>query len=460
MIKMKKIISAALAAAMLLAGCAPQAVSTEPESSVTTEYSLTVTQAQYPDFPEYVNYLDYEDDWDAFDQAHEAYWTSLQEIRGDGVQEGYTDTLKDFVSTSSSQLLTGSGGKNVLYSPVNLYMALAMLAEITDDSSRSQVLELLGQNDVTTLRQQSQNIWRQLYLDDGVASLVLGNSLWLNRDFSFHQSTLDTLAENYYASSFQGKFGSDQLNDALSQWLSDQTGGLLEDLSQDIQTQPVNEAGDANLMMLLSTVYFHDQWATKFNENYNQTGTFTTGSGEEVQAEYMTAIRNGSYTAVEGYTASSLRFEQTSSMLFILPDEGKTVDDIINDGVIDQLLAQGFETYGEVDWMLPKFDVSCRTDLEESLQAMGITDVFDMEQSDFSPLTDTPLVYISKAVTAARVKIDEKGCEAASFVEMEAATGAAMPQGRCEMHLTRPFVFVITGVQNVPLFIGVVNQPG
>lgn len=451
---MKKLICLALAAAMLCAGCSGKTESVQ----VDTEYPLAVAQAEYPKFPEFVNSLDYEDDWDAFSQANDSYDAALEDIRGDGVKSAFAQSLGDFIAAADSQLLTGDNTENSLYSPVNLYMALAMLAEMTHGDSRDQILDLLGRSDMKNVREQSQSLWRQLYRDDGVASLVLGNSLWMNQDFSFKQDTLDILAKNYYASSFRGEFGSDQLNDTLNQWLNQQTGGLLKDQAANIKTQKTNENGDANMLLMLSTVYFRDQWTSEFNERFNQSGTFTTGAGEEVQAEYMTAVRSGSYTAAEGYTASRLSFQQTGSMLFILPDEGKTVDDIINGGVIQEVLSSGLQSYGEVDWMLPKFDVSCQLDLAESLKSLGVTDVFDMGQSDFSPLTDTPMVYISKAVSATRVKIDEKGCEAASFVEMEMATGAAMPQGLCEMHLTRPFVFVVTGVENVPLFVGVINN--
>ena len=40
--------------------------------------------------------------------------------------------------------LGGKEGENAAYSPVNVYMALAMLAELTDGASRQQILDLLG----------------------------------------------------------------------------------------------------------------------------------------------------------------------------------------------------------------------------------------------------------------------------------------------------------------------------
>lgn len=54
--------------------------------------------------------------------------------------EGYDD----FVAGSAARFLTDTGGENAVYSPLSAYMALAMLAELTDGESRNQLLGALG----------------------------------------------------------------------------------------------------------------------------------------------------------------------------------------------------------------------------------------------------------------------------------------------------------------------------
>ena len=58
---------------------------------------------------------------------------------------------------------------------------------------------------------------------------VLASSLWLRDGTNYVQSTLDTLAKTYYASTFSGEMGSDDYNKALQSWLNEQTGGLLQE---------------------------------------------------------------------------------------------------------------------------------------------------------------------------------------------------------------------------------------
>ena len=118
---------------------------------------------------------------------------------------------------------------------------------------------------------------------------------------------------------------------------------------------------------------------------------------------------------------------------------------------------------GKLIWSVPKFDVSTDLELTDALKALGVSDVFDFDRADFSPLVDFDRFDKAVAVTqvqhAARVKIDEKGCEAAAFTAITAECTSAMPEELpvIEMDMDRPFAFLITGVDGLPLFVGTVN---
>ena len=114
-----------------------------------------------------------------------------------------------------------------------------------------------------------------------------------------------------------------------------------------------------------------------------------------------------------------------------------------------------------VHMTVPKFDVSSQTQLQDGLQALGVTDVFDAAKADFSPMTDADGLFVSDATHGVRVKIDEQGCEAAAYT-MIATPGAAPPGTdiqEIDFTADRPFLFCITGANDLPLFVGVVNQP-
>ena len=60
---------------------------------------------------------------------------------------------------------------------------------------------------------------------------------------------------------------------------------------------------------------------------------------------------------------------------------------------------------------------------------------------------------------AARVRIDEEGCEAAAYTVLGMPASAMPPDGEIDVTLDRPFLFAITGSDGLPLFVGIVNQP-
>ena len=55
--------------------------------------------------------------------------------------------------------------------------------------------------------------------------------------------------------------------------------------------------------------------------------------------------------------------------------------------------------------------------------------------------------------------VDEEGVTAAAYTLMQDAGAGRPPQEEIEFRLDRPFLFAIMGTGDVPLFVGVVNQP-
>ena len=55
--------------------------------------------------------------------------------------------------------------------------------------------------------------------------------------------------------------------------------------------------------------------------------------------------------------------------------------------------------------------------------------------------------------------IDEDGCTAAAFTVMSVDAMSAPPTEEVDFVLDRPFLFVLTGADGSPLFVGIVRQP-
>lgn len=371
-------------------------------------------------------------------------------------------TVQQFATASMPVFLGDAGEENRVYSPVNLYMALEMMAEITDGETRRQVLEVLGVDGLDSLRSQATALWESTYRNNDTVTTTLGSSIWLNQDIDFNQSTLNTLAKTYYASSYQGEMGSEELNTALQNWLNEQTGGLLEEQAGQVKLR------SDTVIAWATTIYFKAPWAEEFWTE-NTTQEVFHGAAGDVTCDFMHRDEAMPYHWGDHYTAISRSLRGSGRMWLILPNEGTEVTELLADPQVEELINGSWESwepdfckYAMVRQSIPKFDVSGDLDLQEGLETMGITDAFQPGLADFTPLTAKPEehdgIYVSQAEHAARVVIDEEGVVAAAYTEMAAAEGAMMVEDEVDFVLDRPFLFVIQNYDGVTLFAGIVNQ--
>lgn len=373
--------------------------------------------------------------------------------------------LTDFFAQSLAQTLSGSE-ENATYSPVNLYMALCLMAEVSD--SNEQILELLNADSREALRQQANLIWNATYRDDGDQTL-LANSVWLDNGLDYNQAVMDTLAESYYTDVYQGNLQSGRIGKAIQNWLNGNTGRMLKSDVDKLDVDPMT------VMLLYSTVYYQAKWveSVEFNKSMNTDGKFHAPGGD-LDCTFMNKKEmQTNYYWAEDFGAVSLGLKDGNRMWLLLPDEGKTTDDVLLAEELSPLLfSDPFESeyanskYVKVNLSLPKFDIRASGNLQEDLQAMGVTDVFSPETADFSgtlyghrDFGDDFAPYFSAVNQATRVAIDEKGVTAASYIEIPGVGAAQPPEEIIDFILDRPFVFVITSRYNVPLFAGVVNEP-
>lgn len=421
----------------------------EPAYTQEPVANFLVSKAVYPEMVPYPGEF-------ASDEEYDAWQTSVNAQKSQ--PSGYKDGLDGFFADSTAQFLSGAGTENRVYSPLNVYMALALLAETTDGDSRQQILDLLGADSIESLRKQANAVWHASYRDDGIVTTRLANSLWLRDDMAYNQDTADTLARKYYASTFRGEMGSDAYTEALRSWLSEQTGGLLDGYISDLKLSP------ETVLALASTIYYKAGWDDEFFAGVTSSDVFHTPDGD-VERDFMHQTRTGFVYRGEGFTAVSKHMRESGWMWLILPDEGTDMNTVLAGNMMPLLLGDGdsvSQNYYNIHLSLPKFDVSSRMDLAADLRALGVTDVFDGSAADFSPITDARGVFVGKVEHAARVTVDEEGVEAAAYTVIE-APGAA--PGEPELPedyyftLDRPFLFAITGADGLPLFVGVVNQP-
>ncbi|WP_432666623.1 serpin family protein [Wukongibacter baidiensis] len=395
------------------------------------------------DYPPAVGFDDYD--------GKRAVWDNNE------VSDAFIQGLSNFSADTIAELLiTSNSSENTMYSPISLHMALALSSSGASSETQKEILLTMHMKDlgIEELEKQTGNLFRLIYKDNEIGKLKLANSLWLDRKESFKEDYLKTVLEDYYASLYAVDFSKKETEKLISKWIADNSNGTLKG------SVPVNEE---QILTIINTIYFYDEWTTKFDKNRTKEDTFHCNDGKDVVCDFMN-MRFSSHGFVDGdgFLTSSLNLKNGASMSFYLPDEGVDVYDLISTPekvkiLLDKDDPSNIKKFGEVVFKVPKFSFGSTLHLKEALKRLGIYRAFEKD-ADFSGLTDADIVYISDIIQSTHISIDEKGCEASAYTQIDYA-GSAQPKDKAEMILDRPFIFTIKGSKGVVLFIGIVNNP-
>lgn len=419
---------------------------------------------EYPKWAEYPNIEDFENpDVDGYFFYNPEYDKKLNEYNT-GVRERRKlakniNEYSNFYKTSAREILGSADGENMVYSPLALYEALSMLAEITDGSTRDEVLEVLDSPDIETQRDRAQTLFVSNY-SEATGSMVLpAASLWINVDYPYNKEAVDSLAFNYFADSYLFDGYDESSTARIQNWINEKTRGLLKEAVEGVELTP------DSILNICTTLYFNGRWSDWFYKDYTEEMTFHSPSGD-ITTDFMYKQESGSLFLGSNFTAVINSFENDGGLMyFILPNEGETVDDVLSsdeylDFVFIRNPRQDFDYYDAiVHQRIPKFDISSDVSLNQALKNLGIEKVFT-GNGDFSNLISEKYpVSVDKVQHAARIKIDEEGCEAAAYVDLGLVGEAPPPPEEVYFTADRPFIIVIKTDTNQPLFMGVVNNP-
>lgn len=378
--------------------------------------------------------------------AYDDYETRQKVYQNNPVSDSFISALGSFSYATASKLLASGG--NVNYSPVSLYYALSLAALGAKGETEAELLSLLGCDSTLSLAENAQHLYNILYTDNSIGRLKISNSLWIDDEIALKADYAKAAAEQLYSACFNIDFSKSDTGKQISSWVANSTSGQIK---PDIETDP------EQLLAIINTVYFYDQWINEFDKSLTAPGKFNSGSGGGVDVDYMNStFISASFARGDGFTRASLQLKNGGSMIFILPDKGVSVSELYADADrLRQSFEGGTELNGEVVWQIPKFDFSSSLDAAAMLKQLSVSAPFD-SRADFSGISSSPL-FVSSVNQQTHIAIDEKGIEAAAFTDISFA-GSGMPTDRAEMILDRPFIYGIN-VNGTLLFTGVCQNP-
>ncbi len=366
------------------------------------------------------------------------------------------ESIRAFTKASSRYILSSNNDMNILYSPINTWNYLKLLSSIAKGNSRTQVLNLLGNDSEED--ESDDLLYNVLYWDDGFSVCRPASSIWINQHTQFAEALLSKLAKKSHTSVFQGPMGEDIYDVAFQSWLNDQTNGLLKEV--------VNDLGfdQETTISLCTSLYYLSSWSLPFAKDETYTDVFYTSEGEK-KADFMKKEEGGSSIYLGTiFTSVIMDLQDGSYATFVLPDLGISIDDILQSEELYSFLFSGIEwsnvKKGRLKISMPKVDIMAATPMADLFVGLGITDVFDPQKAEFSSdIISGDKTRLTLVDQYSRLIMNENGIEAASIIVSDAASFRIPNEEEIDFTLNRPFIFVIFSETNIPLFFGVYNSP-
>lgn len=355
-------------------------------------------------------------------------------------------------------------GKSFIFSPLSITYVLGMVNDAAVGETERELEQTLGfrEGSIQAVNEYCKNLIDNLPKVDPKVTLNIANAIFVNKNFTLKEQFQQDMKTYYDAKAEALDFKAPETLDHINGWCKEKTNDMIPAILDEVDPMIVT--------YLLNAIYFKADWASKFDQKNTREETFSTESSS-TQLPMMHQNVLILYAKNDIFSSVSIPYGNGEwDMIVMLPEEGKTTDDIITNLATYGLSMYGFcSTMGdqfrshEVDLKLPRFETESDTNeignegLIGLLRKMGINRAFNGQAE--IPNMCNAAVYIDMMRQKAKIKVNEEGSEAAA-VTIAATTFSSLEGGPIEypkatFHANRPFVYCIReNSSGVILFVG------
>ena len=191
--------------------------------------------------------------------------------------------------------------ENFVVSPVSIKLALGLAIEGSNGETKTELLDALGVENETTLRELAEEMNdiskvvdirveedKKYAIEVNESKFLVSNSIWKNKDKDgkLKEEYKKSVLENYYAKAEE--INESCLVESVNNWVKEKTNGLIPNV--------VNESAKESNTILVNTIYLNDSWSDGLFDEYNtKTKKFSTISNEKVDKDFMCTQDKFSY---------------------------------------------------------------------------------------------------------------------------------------------------------------------
>ena len=328
--------------------------------------------------------------------------------------------------------------RSIIMSPISVSYVLGMLNEGADGETRQQITDVLGLDaSVEEINEYFKKMVDEVSKVDKTVTIKTANYIGVKSGISLIPQYKADMQQYYDAQI-------DALSiDKINNWCDTHTDGMIPQIIEELDPNTV--------MCLLNAICFKASWTHNFDPEKTRNINFTKRNGKTVKRKMMHRQLNAAYGKNNLCKMLRLPYGCNSySMYVLLPNKGKTVDDIIRNLSAEKLEQQRKRdmSFHEVDILLPRFTTESKIGLVDVLSAMGMPLAFG-RSAEFPNMAQGHKgdLYVSMMMQKAKIEVEEEGTKAAAVTIALMATKSAVlieeEPKIVEFHAKRPFVYYI-----------------
>lgn len=349
-------------------------------------------------------------------------------------------------------------GDNVITSPLSLAVVLNVLANGSEGETKKELESIINPSNISEEKLNKQyciliNMLNNSgYEENNKKTTVINtaNSIWTSKDILLKEEFIKDCTTYYDAGIYNVDFNSKNTPDVINKWISEKTNGKIEDYLKDINPD--------TLMYIFNSLYFKGKWQDEFSKNNTAVEDFYLKDGSKKKVDMMNAQRQMSSYEDDDIIAGHLNY-YGCSMQIIIPkgDIDKYIKGLDYYKIQEKLKNS---EYVKTKIKMPKFEYEAEYSYKDILQKLGLNKAFDIEDADFSSISEIKPFFVNDITQKCVIGVDEEGTEAAALTTVHLCGAAKPPEKIIELYANRPFIYFIKhGRTGTVMFAGVVYEP-
>lgn len=369
------------------------------------------------------------------------------------IVSSYNETVNKSMTSFGIDLLKNvrnKDQKSVLVSPLSVTLALSMVANGADGETLKQFESVLGDklsiNDINNTCKFISDKYENL---GGTSESIIANSLWVDPKGQIKDEFIAKGQDVFNAEVRKENLSNPNIVSNLNGWVNEKTKTLIPIIID----KPFE---DSTVLVLVNAIYLKNTWAREFDANDTYKREFNHLNGSKESIDFLNH-HNRSFSYISGKDVEGVILPYDDEKLGFVVLMPKDLESYVSNlNVKDwNSLIKGAKTERFLSLGLPKFEQDWKDSLKEILKQMGLNSAFS-PSANFSLLGNDQRGYsISDVVHATKIKVNEKGTEAAAVTMVTMDVNSAMePQGKI-LVFDHPFIYGIVDLEtNFPLFLG------